>query len=261
MLKLKYGNKTILNSSRTGYVGFIPPEPPANPYHYTSKLNSVVNGYDVPTYTDLNSAWARPAYTTGSCTISGSCPSTYSGFNTLTFSRNTSESGLIDISGKDEFTVSFWCKANGSISGACQFCACRLHQSNAGWQVHYDRPFLADINNATITMLNGTTREGSYRNWFLGGSGYAIKTTWHYCQIYVNRTTKVIEWYIDGTCYLTFTNVPDTILTTNPSGYNKPGIDLYWMYRPDSSSYGNQMIMDFVIFRGKHIGVPSSPLS
>lgn len=230
-------------------------------YYYTSKLNSVVNGYDVPTYSDLNSPWARNAYTTGTCTVNGTCPSTYNGFNTLTFGTGIGDSGIIDMSGKNEFTVSFWTRANGRISGACQFCACRLHQSNAGWMVHYDRPFMSDINNATATCLNNTVREGSYRNWYLGGQNYSIKNEWHYCQIYVNRSDRVIEWYIDGTCYLIFTNVPDTILVTNPSGYDKPGIDNYWMFRPDSTRYGNQMIMDLVIFTGKHIGIPTGPIA
>lgn len=40
MLKLQYGNKTIINSARTGYVGYVPPPVPNNTVNH-SFANSV----------------------------------------------------------------------------------------------------------------------------------------------------------------------------------------------------------------------------
>lgn len=224
-------------------------------YYYATKLNAVSNGYDVPIYTELSSNWARPAYTNSSAEQSGTLPASYVGFNALKFGTGNGNTGKLPLRGLDEFTISFWCKADGSISGACQFCELRMHSSHQYTMAHLDDSSLSALSNATVTLLNGTTLE-STRVWNLGNTSSTTKTTWHYYQIYVNRTQRKFEYYMDGTCYLRFTDVPASIIQGDSST-----LDERWYYYADASYYGKQMLMDLVIFKGSHIGIPTSPVA
>jgi len=259
ILKLQYGNKTILNSARTGYVGYVPPAPePVGPSIKYLTYLPITNDYsDSPVINDLNVTWSNS--TNSACSvqtiaagdINGVMPASYVGKTTLR--TKGKPDGKLDLRSLDVFTVGFFIKAMVNIIGAGQVFECRLHTNNSNPMIHLDGGATRSYIESSTVTLNDATVDSSCV-WRLNAS----KTNWNYIQYFIDRPNKLIEIYCNGTKAITISNCVNDLIN---SGSLTTGIDSIFRIYSDSSSYGNLNAAEVVVWDGKKIGVPSSPLS
>lgn len=257
MYKLMIGDRTILDNTRTGYVGYEPQS--SNVLKYLTYLPITSSYADSPVVNQLNVTWSNmtnsscSTQTISSSEINGTMPSTYIG--TTTLRTKGSPNGKLDLRSLSEFTLGFWIRAITSISGAGQFFECRLHQSMSMPLIHLDGSNVKSyIQSSTVTMYSSTTVEGTCV-WRIND---ASKNAWSYMQYYINRPDKVIEFYCNGTLVLAITNCVNDLID---SGSLDTGIDSIFRIYNDSSSYGNLNIAELAIYTGKKIGVPTQPIN
>lgn len=230
-------------------------EDPTQNLLYLSYMQSISGSSDVP---EINltgsSAWDFNSRRsgTGTVTISGAMPSSYSSKGYAQFG-GAGTTGILPVTSLRKFTISAWMRS--STSGAGEFWGLRYHTAfNYLWLYFNDASSYLNFNFG-LTSSNYTLYEGTN----LANTGcncptsIATKSGWAYVSLYIDRDNNRAEYWVNGHHILDISGKENLFNGTQD-------FDTILRFYPDSN-YSGFYLCELAVWNGKYTSVPTDPLA